>query len=111
MSGAPAKTSASRSAARDPLLAALIGKLPKHGPWEQDDRTAWLNLMKAAFDVVYGRDGAPALLYADATAAEAMAAAVARPEVVDIPRMPLRGVPRASAVAKQLEVDESVVAA
>lgn len=44
----------------DPLLAALIGKLPAVPAgakvvWPGDDREAWLNLMRLAFDVVYGR--------------------------------------------------------
>lgn len=39
----------------DPLLAALINKLPLGGkPWPAADRTAWLDMMTKAFDVVYG---------------------------------------------------------
>jgi hypothetical protein len=48
-----------KTGARDPLIAAMIGKLPAQGPWPHEDREAWLNLMKAAFDVTYGRNGAP----------------------------------------------------
>jgi len=40
--------------APDPLLAALIGKLPTSGTsWPGDKRAAWLKMMWMAFDVVY----------------------------------------------------------
>jgi hypothetical protein len=39
---------------RDPLIAALIQKLPETGPWGADQRIAWLNLMKMAFQLSYG---------------------------------------------------------
>lgn len=39
----------------DPLLAALIGKLPPGGTvWPAADRKAWLTMMEQAFAVVYG---------------------------------------------------------
>jgi hypothetical protein len=42
----------------DPLLAALIGKLPASGSsWSIEQRTAWLKMMWMAFDVVYGAGG------------------------------------------------------
>lgn len=42
---------------RDPLLAALIKKLPPVGkPWPRADREVWLKLMRDAFDISYGRD-------------------------------------------------------
>lgn len=46
------------SGASDPLLAALIGKLPETAkPWARADRVAWLKMMAQAFDVVYGLEG------------------------------------------------------
>jgi hypothetical protein len=42
----------------DPLLAALIAKLPAGGSlWPAKKRVAWLELMTRAFDVVYEGDG------------------------------------------------------
>lgn len=38
----------------DPLLAALIGKLPPQAPFAGEQRAAWLKMMGMAFDVVYG---------------------------------------------------------
>lgn len=39
----------------DPLLAALIGKLPGQGdPFSGEARAAWLKMMAMAFDVAYG---------------------------------------------------------
>lgn len=39
----------------DPLLAALIAKLPASGtPWPESGQQAWLNLMAMAFGSVYG---------------------------------------------------------
>lgn len=44
----------------DPLLAALIAKLPLPGAiWPAKDRAAWLGMVEMAFDVVYG--GHPAM--------------------------------------------------
>ena len=41
----------------DPLLAALIAKLPPAGgEWPVDRQMAWLNLMAMAFGTVYGGD-------------------------------------------------------
>jgi hypothetical protein len=39
---------------QDPLIAALIQKLPKSGPWDAASRIAWLNLMNMAFQLSYG---------------------------------------------------------
>lgn len=48
-----------RSVPMDPLLAALIGKLPPAaGGWHRSERAAWLRLMAMAFDVVYGAEEA-----------------------------------------------------
>jgi hypothetical protein len=40
--------------ASDPLLAAVIDKLPAQGPWLQPDRDAWLKMLTLALDVAYG---------------------------------------------------------
>jgi hypothetical protein len=43
----------------DPLLAAVIDKLPPAGQsWPRADRVAWLELIVKAFDVAYGREDA-----------------------------------------------------
>lgn len=43
------------SGAQDPLLSALVDKLPPAGTsWAAVDRQAWLTMMNNAFDVVYG---------------------------------------------------------
>lgn len=47
-----------KSSEIDPLLAALIAKLPKGGSWPRADRVAWLELMAKSFDVVYGLEDA-----------------------------------------------------
>lgn len=39
---------------QDPLIAALIQKLPQKGPWDASQRIAWLNLMTMAFQLTYG---------------------------------------------------------
>jgi hypothetical protein len=44
-------------AKRDPLLAALIARLPAAPEWPCADRSAWLRMMAMAFDVVYGPCG------------------------------------------------------
>jgi hypothetical protein len=45
-------------AKHDPLLAALIAKLPiETEHWPRDNRIAWLRMMALAFDVVYGPCG------------------------------------------------------
>lgn len=43
---------------RDPLIAAMIAKLPDGGEWPVDRQLAWLNLMAMAFGTVYGGDAA-----------------------------------------------------
>lgn len=49
---------------RDPLIAAMIAKLPESGEWPVDRQLAWLNLMAMAFGTVFGGDAA-AYLRAD----------------------------------------------
>jgi hypothetical protein len=57
------------SGAQDPLISALVDKLPTAGTsWAGADRQAWLTMMSNAFDVVYGagaggsmRQSSPAL--------------------------------------------------
>jgi hypothetical protein len=45
-------------AKRDPVLAALIAKLPATTqPWPRAERIAWLRMMAMAFDVAYGPCG------------------------------------------------------
>lgn len=46
---------------RDPLIAAMIAKLPDGGEWPVDRQLAWLNLMAMAFGTVYGGDAAARL--------------------------------------------------
>ena len=41
----------------DPVVAALIDKLPKKGPWPVDDRVMWLQMLSMAFQLAYGQDG------------------------------------------------------
>jgi hypothetical protein len=55
-------------AKHDPLIAALLAKLPSDGAgeWQQDARITWLQMMAMAFDAVYGRCGAIAITAADA---------------------------------------------
>ena len=61
---------ASGSGAQDPLLSALVDKLPAAGSsWPAADRQAWLTMMNNAFDVVYG--GASGGVTARATPARA----------------------------------------
>jgi len=40
----------------DPLIAAVIQKLPKAGPWSADDRVNWLKLLAMAFQATYGQE-------------------------------------------------------
>jgi hypothetical protein len=40
----------------DPLIQALIQKLPKSGPWNVDERVNWLKLLTMAFQIAYGPD-------------------------------------------------------
>ena len=48
-----------QSGAYDPLLSALVDKLPVPGTaWAASDRQAWIEMMARAFDVVYGVAGA-----------------------------------------------------
>jgi len=52
---------------RDPLIAAMIAKLPD-GEWPVDRQLAWLNLMAMAFGTVYGGDAAAHLIRIPASA-------------------------------------------
>ena len=57
------------SGAQDPLLSALVDKLPPAGSqWSAIDRAAWLEMMGKAFDVVYGASGGPKLMSSPAPA-------------------------------------------
>jgi hypothetical protein len=51
-------TNASRngggSGPEDPLIQALIQKLPHSGPWTADERVNWLKLLTMAFQIAYG---------------------------------------------------------
>jgi hypothetical protein len=42
---------------KDPLIAALIQKLPSSGDWPAADRVVWLRMAIMAFDMAYGRSG------------------------------------------------------
>jgi len=46
---------------RDPLIAAMIAKLPDGDEWPVDRQLAWLHLMAMAFGTVYGGDAASRL--------------------------------------------------
>lgn len=48
---------------RDPLIAAMIAKLPDGGEWPVDRQLSWLNLMAMAFGTVYGGDAAARLVH------------------------------------------------
>ena len=41
---------------KDPLLIALIQKLPEKGPWPADDRIMWLRMIAMAFQMAYGQE-------------------------------------------------------
>lgn len=88
--------------AAHPLLAALIGTLPKTKPWAAADREEWLDLVRRAFNVVYGRDtGASASTFTESggPVGGGMTDAVVR----------LRA-PRPAVAARALDDDESSVA-
>jgi len=40
----------------DPLIQALIHKLPEGGPWPADDRINWLKMLAMAFQITYGQE-------------------------------------------------------
>jgi hypothetical protein len=40
----------------DPLISALIQKLPKAGAWPVDERVTWLRMLAMAFQVTYGQE-------------------------------------------------------
>jgi hypothetical protein len=41
---------------KDPLIAALIQKLPPEGPWPVDERVTWLKMLAMAFQITYGQE-------------------------------------------------------
>jgi hypothetical protein len=52
---------------RDPLIAAMIAKLPDGDEWPVDRQLAWLHLMAMAFGTVYGGDAAARLVQVPST--------------------------------------------
>ncbi len=40
----------------DPLIKALIQKLPPTGPWIADERVTWLKMLAMAFQITYGQE-------------------------------------------------------
>jgi hypothetical protein len=38
----------------DPLIQALIQKLPEKGPWAKADRQNWMKMLEMAFNIAYG---------------------------------------------------------
>jgi hypothetical protein len=40
----------------DPLIQALIQKLPESGPWGADERVTWLKMLAMAFQITYGHE-------------------------------------------------------
>lgn len=38
----------------DPLIRAVIQKLPRKGPWSAKDRLNWIKMLMMAFNVTYG---------------------------------------------------------
>ena len=43
--------------ANDPLIQAVIQKLPPKSPWPLADRVTWIRMLVMAFDVAYGIEG------------------------------------------------------
>jgi hypothetical protein len=41
---------------KDPLISALIQKLPGKGPWTADERVTWLKMLAMAFQITYGQE-------------------------------------------------------
>jgi hypothetical protein len=41
---------------KDPLIAALIQKLPAEGSWPVDERVTWLKMLAMAFQITYGQE-------------------------------------------------------
>ena len=50
------KKSGGGSGPDDPLIQALIQKLPLAGPWTADERVTWLKMSAMAFDITYGHE-------------------------------------------------------
>jgi hypothetical protein len=44
------------SGPNDPLIQALIQKLPSAGPWGADECVTWLKMLAMAFDITYGHE-------------------------------------------------------
>lgn len=54
--GASSSGGSGGSGAGDPLIQALIQKLPKNAPWPIRERRTWIAMLEMAFNVVYGTD-------------------------------------------------------
>ena len=50
------KKSGGGSGPDDPLIQALIQKLPHTGPWAVDERVTWLKMLAMAFQITYGQE-------------------------------------------------------
>ena len=77
---------------RDPLIAAMIAKLPDAGEWPVERQLSWLHLMAMAFGTVYGGDAAAQLRHDDISrvrqSAAAMTAALPKPASPASPAYP-----------------------
>ena len=40
----------------DPLIKAVIDRIPRKGPWKQEDRMRWLDTFLASVRMVYGQE-------------------------------------------------------
>lgn len=82
--------------AHDPLIKAIIDKLPRPGqPWSLEQRVGWLNMMKIGFDQAYGDAGPIAVVCGDGAAvtpapAAAGVSAFPRPRLMPPPAAPVR---------------------
>ena len=50
------KKSGGGSGPDDPLIQALIQKLPHTSPWAVDERVTWLKMLATAFQITYGQE-------------------------------------------------------
>jgi hypothetical protein len=77
------------SGAQDPLISALVDKLPSAGTsWSGADRQAWLTMMANAFDVVYGAGAGGSMRQASPAAALPKRAQPSRPKAAKKARRP-----------------------
>lgn len=65
---------------RDPLIAAMIAKLPEDGDWPVDRQLSWLHLMAMAFGTVYGGDAAAHLGKPQQTTPQTFKPVVVKPQ-------------------------------